>query len=81
MEPSHIDPAVEIEQRARLAELRATRDAERTANLLEFLGQSARSSGNLLPVFIDCVENQITLGEICGVLRKIWGEYQAPNFL
>ena len=81
LEPSHIDPAVEIEQRARLAELRATRDAERTANLLEILERSARSSGNLLPIFIDCVENQITLGEICGVLRKIWGEYQAPNFL
>jgi len=26
------------------------------------------------------VENDITLGEICGVLRKVWGEYQSPSW-
>jgi methylmalonyl-CoA mutase N-terminal domain/subunit len=31
-----------------------------------------------MPLFIECVENSITLGEICGVLRKVWGEYQPP---
>ena len=31
-----------------------------------------------MPLFITCVENDLTLGEICGVLRGVWGEYQPP---
>jgi methylmalonyl-CoA mutase, N-terminal domain len=34
-----------------------------------------------MPVLIECVENDITLGEICGVLRKAWGEYQSPAWI
>jgi methylmalonyl-CoA mutase N-terminal domain/subunit len=33
-----------------------------------------------MPLFIECVENDITLGEICTTLRRVWGEYQAPGF-
>jgi methylmalonyl-CoA mutase N-terminal domain/subunit len=36
---------------------------------------AARSDENLLPLFIECVENDITLGEICAVLRRVFGEY------
>jgi methylmalonyl-CoA mutase N-terminal domain/subunit len=32
----------------------------------------------MIPLFVTCVENDMTLGEICGVLRKVWGEYQPP---
>jgi len=41
-------------------------------------GQCRRSQENLMPLFIDCVENALTLGEICGVLRRGLGEYQPP---
>ena len=71
-----VDPAIEAEQRARLAQLRDRRDPTRAAELLAHLEQTARSGENLLPVFVACVENDLTLGEICGVLRKLWGEYQ-----
>jgi methylmalonyl-CoA mutase N-terminal domain/subunit len=33
-----------------------------------------------MPVFIECVENDITLGEICNALRSVWGEYVAEVF-
>ena len=78
LERQVIDPAIEHGQRERLAALRARREATRTSELLSRLDDAARSRENLLPLFILCVENDLTLGEICGVLRKTWGEYQPP---
>ena len=40
----------------------------------------ARGSENMMPLFVECVENDVTLGEICGVLRGVWGEYEARAF-
>ena len=33
-----------------------------------------------MPLFIECVEHDLTLGEICNALRKVWGEYTAEGF-
>ena len=41
---------------------------------------SGAEGGNLMPLFIECVENDITLGEICNTLRGVWGEYVAEGF-
>jgi methylmalonyl-CoA mutase, N-terminal domain len=41
---------------------------------------SGTPSANLMPLFIECVENDITLGEICNTLRVVWGEYVAEGF-
>ena len=73
-----MDPAIEAQQRARLSELRSKRDGGRIKELMAQLDTCARSGENLMPLFIACVENDLTLGEICGVLRGIWGEYQPP---
>jgi methylmalonyl-CoA mutase, N-terminal domain len=75
------DPAIEQNQRARLAALRAERDGERVNELMGQLDTTARGSENLMPLLVTCVENDITLGEICGVLRRVWGEYQSPSWL
>jgi len=72
-----VDPAIEAEARSRLIALRQNRDAAKVSELLSQLEQAAHSSQNLMPLLVECVENQITLGEICGLLRKEWGEYQA----
>jgi methylmalonyl-CoA mutase N-terminal domain/subunit len=40
----------------------------------------APESGNLMPLFIACVEADMTLGEICNTLRSVWGEYVAQGF-
>ena len=75
----HIDPAIEAGQRAHMADIRAQRDNETVSALRVRLDAAARGSDNLMPLFITCVENQVTLGEICQTLRGVWGEFR-PNF-
>jgi methylmalonyl-CoA mutase, N-terminal domain len=74
-----IDPAVEAAQRQRLADLRARRDNGRVAELCQQLRTAAEGSDNLMPLFVTCVENDLTLGEICHSLRHVWGEYE-PSY-
>ncbi|MBK5106596.1 MAG: methylmalonyl-CoA mutase, partial [Anaerolineales bacterium] len=81
LERLQVDPRIEAEQRDRLSTLRANRDQSKTADLLTTLDTAARGDDNLMPLFIECVENQITLGEVCGVLRQVWGEYQPPAWV
>ena len=72
----HLDPTIEATQRERLAELRARRDGERVAALRDRLTAAARGDENLMPLFVECVENDVTLGEIANTLRAVWGEYR-----
>ena len=78
LERLQVDPHIEAEQRARLSVLRSNRDQTKVSELLTGLEIAARGDDNLMPLFIECVENHITLGELCGVLRDVWGEYQPP---
>jgi len=71
-----VDPSIEAQQRERLAVLRAQRDGERASALLARIESAAKSDDNLVPLFVEAVENDVTLGEICGVLRNVWGEYR-----
>jgi len=72
-----VDPAVEQQQRVRLAELRARRDRERASAALARIEAAARASdAPLMPLFVAAVEADCTLGEICGVLRRVWGEHR-----
>lgn len=74
-----VAPAVEVRQRERLAALRAHRDSERASALLSRIERAARTPEEpLMPLFIAAVEADCTLGEICGVLRQVWGEYRPP---
>jgi len=75
-----VDPKIESNQRQRLLNLRKTRENNKVSELLTQLEAAARGSENLLPLFITCVENNITLGEICNVMRRTWGEYQPPQW-
>ncbi len=74
-----VDAAVEARQRERVAALRARRDNERVSALRDELAAAARGAGNLMPLFIECVENDVTLGEICHTLREVWGEYRPTS--
>jgi methylmalonyl-CoA mutase N-terminal domain/subunit len=80
-----VDPVIEQRQRARLAELRARRDDEKVSAALEHIREAARGPGRstwlttgepLMPLFVAAVEAGCTLGEICDVLRRLWGEYR-----
>ena len=81
LESLKIDPRIESEQRERLAALRANRVADLAEALLDKLESAAQGDENLMPIIIECVENKLTLGEICNRLRKVWGEYRALNFI
>jgi methylmalonyl-CoA mutase N-terminal domain/subunit len=81
LEQLKVDPGIESGQRARLAQLRAKRDSIRTGELMEHLEHAARGNEPLMPLFITCVENQVTLGEICHILRGVWGEYQPSTWI
>jgi methylmalonyl-CoA mutase N-terminal domain/subunit len=72
-----IDPAIESEQKRRLAELRASRDNAKVSELRAQLENAARGTDNLMPTILACVENDVTLGEVCNTLRGVFGEYQA----
>lgn len=71
-----VDPAVETAQRNKLAADKADRDNDKVKTTLIALRATSRSSDNLMPAIIDCVRCYGTLGEICGVLREEFGEYQ-----
>jgi methylmalonyl-CoA mutase N-terminal domain/subunit len=77
MEQLKVDPAIEESQRQHLAELRERRDSERVSAMLDQVREAAQAEGvSMMPLFIEAVEADCTLGEICGVLRGVWGEYQ-----
>lgn len=80
LERQKIDPAIEAAAHARLAALRAGRDNIKINELRAQIETVARGSENLIPLFVECVENQMTLGEVCNTLRGVWGEYQATGF-
>jgi len=73
-----VDPAVRERQIARLRALRERRDGEKVSSLLVRLKETAQSDENLMPIILECVQAYATLGEICGVLREVFGEYEAP---
>ena len=72
----HLEDVAE-HQAAALGALQADRDAIRVARALDTLRAAASSETNLVPVLVDTVETYATIGEICGVLREVFGEYQA----
>jgi methylmalonyl-CoA mutase, N-terminal domain len=80
LERLKVDPAIELGQKAKLRELREIRDQRLVEELLEKLKGAAVGTENVMPLFIECVENDITLGEICNTLRVVWGEYVAEGF-
>jgi methylmalonyl-CoA mutase, N-terminal domain len=80
LEKLSIDATIETDTIQRLKNLRAKRDANKVSELLTRLNTQSIQSDNLMPLLITCVENKITLGEICNVLRDSWGEYQADQW-
>ena len=81
LERLRVDPAIEEAGRRHLQELRARRDAAKVDQLLAQLENAARGDANLMPIFIECVENDVTLGEICSTLRGVFGEYHPPAWV
>jgi methylmalonyl-CoA mutase N-terminal domain/subunit len=73
-----VDATVGELQKKKLANLRAKRDTVAVNAVLATLENACRDEDfNLMPIIIKAVKTYATLGEICGVMRKVFGEYQA----
>ncbi len=71
-----VDPTLEVEQRAKLDRIRRSRDGHQVEKALLALGRAARATDNLLPLLIEAVRAYATIGEICAVLRGVFGEHR-----
>jgi len=75
-----INDSVARRQAKKLEETRNQRDTARVQQTLEALGSAASTDANLMPYILECVRAYATLGEMCDVLRKVFGTYQEPAF-
>ena len=71
----HMDESLERKQVERLRALRAKRDQEKWADAVKRVEDTARGTGNLMPVIVEAVEAHATVGEISDAMRHVYGEY------
>jgi len=76
-----VAPSAEAAQRRRLAALRAGIDSRLAMRALDAVETAARGTDNLLPPIIEAVKARATLGEICGRLRRVFGEHRPASAL
>lgn len=76
-----VDLSVGEHQKKKLNDLKSRRDNDLVKAALESLKKAANTDENLMPYILDCVKCYSTLGEICGVLREVFGEYQQSIML
>jgi methylmalonyl-CoA mutase N-terminal domain/subunit len=62
-----------------LKELRRTRDNREVKRLLKELEKCARDGTNVMPILVDCCRAYATVGEMAGVFRDVFGEWQEPS--
>ena len=74
-----VDPAIGQRQVDRLRALKQRRDNKKVSESLSRLKGAAETDDNLMPLILDAVEQYATLGEICDVMRQVFGEYQAST--
>ncbi len=71
-----VDPRVGEMQKSKLEDLRSIRDNAKVKDALNRLKKAAGGDENLMPFIVDAVREYATLGEVCGVLREVFGEYK-----
>jgi methylmalonyl-CoA mutase N-terminal domain/subunit len=79
IELQRIDPSIERDQVARLERFRAARDAALVSRRLDDVRAAAEGTDNLVPRFVEAVDAGATLGEICDVLRAVFGTHVASE--
>ncbi len=76
-----VDDAVAEDQKTRLKELREKRNNQAVEKCLSDLKKAAEGDDNLMPYILCAVKEYATLGEICGALREVFGEYEADSYI
>ena len=78
-EPLKVDPTIEAQQADRLARLRAERDNAEVDRHLVALRASAEGTDNVLYPMHDALRARATVGEVCNVLRDVWGVHHPTD--
>ena len=76
-----VDRRLVDEQLSRLEHHRRERDPEAVASVIAGLKAACEGDDNLLPPILDAVRAYATLGEICGAMREVFGEYRPPTVI
>ncbi|MCD7974457.1 MAG: methylmalonyl-CoA mutase family protein [Phascolarctobacterium sp.] len=76
-----VDTSVGRQQADKVNKLKASRDNAKVKAALAALEAGCASDTNLMPLILDAVRAYATEGEICGVMRKVFGEYQPHTSL
>ena len=76
-----VDRRLVDEQLSRLEHHRRERDPEAVASAIAGLKAACEGHVNLLPPILDAVRAYATLGEICGAMREVFGEYRPPTVI
>ena len=71
-----VDPAIQAEQMERVRAVRANRDQVAAKQALEDLRDAAKGTDNLLPPMREALRAMGTVGEVCGVMRDVFGMYK-----
>lgn len=71
-----IDRKIEKDQILRLKKFKKKRDSKLVTNHLERIRNAAEGTTNLLPLFVNAVDDGVTLGEISEALKKVFGIYR-----
>ncbi|MBR4400832.1 MAG: methylmalonyl-CoA mutase family protein [Synergistes sp.] len=71
-----VDASVGVNQIKKLREMKEKRDGVRVKTTLDAVREGAKGDANLMPLILDAVRAYATEGEICGVLREVFGEYK-----
>jgi methylmalonyl-CoA mutase N-terminal domain/subunit len=76
-----MDPNGYSRQVSRLNEVRKTRDSGRVGQTLDALRIACEGAENTMPYILDCVRAYCTLGEMIGVMTKVFGKYEEPTMI
>ena len=78
LEILHIPEQVEHAQTSDLAQRRSRRDNGAVDRALTALKEAAQGSDNLVPPMLEAIRAEATVGEVCGVLGAVFGDYREP---
>jgi len=77
-----VDPSTGQRQKQKLAEIKARRDGAKVSRtLMDLRTACSNESAQVMPAVLECVRAYATLGEICGVMKSVFGEYKGDTLI
>jgi len=76
-----VDPIVGEMQKKKIEDVKAMRNNEAVTEKLEALRKACEGTDNVMPFILSAVKEYASLGEICGVMREVFGEYEQAVLL